>query len=571
MTTRAQSLASPGNAWPAGHRLGPYELLETVSSRSGAIVYRGWDHTLQRPVAVKEYLPARLARRNALGGVQPAGADEADAFERGRRAFIEEARQLGRCDHPALLRVVALLELHGTAYRVMPWLAGTPLAELRQGMAGPPDEAALRRLAEELLGALESWHAAVGQPHGGVEPAQVLLLEDDRAMLLGPGLPRRETASDAVEALMRQLEPAWAAPEQAEPSANRPQGPWTDFHALAHTLRFALTGLPPPPAGAPRAAPLAQTVERLFPGDPAARYGHGLLQVLDLAAAADPRVRPQTAQQLRDLLAGEPWVPPAPPMPAPPEADPVAAPPGDLAEPVVPPPAEPPAEPPAPTMADDETTAQLIRSVIASIPDAPPRVPMPPPPAAVAAPTAPVAALPDDFVLPGAEPPATAAPAFRPRRPRLAVTGAAVLLVAGAAVGWQAWQARQAPAELHLPAPVALPPAAAPASLPSQPPSQPPSPLPDPLPAPPPVAPVAETPAPPPAPVAEAPAPPPAPAPEPSPPPPVRTARPSTPRELCGPRSDFALYRCFQQQCAKAAWARHPQCQAFKRTDHVPS
>lgn len=43
----------------------------------------------------------------------------------------------------------------------------------------------------------------------------------------------------------------------------------------------------------------------------------------------------------------------------------------------------------------------------------------------------------------------------------------------------------------------------------------------------------------------------------------------TSPRELCGPRTQFSLHWCMQQQCERAAWARHPQCVRFKRTDQV--
>ena len=40
-------------------------------------------------------------------------------------------------------------------------------------------------------------------------------------------------------------------------------------------------------------------------------------------------------------------------------------------------------------------------------------------------------------------------------------------------------------------------------------------------------------------------------------------------REICGARAQFSLYWCMTQQCERAAWARHPQCVRFKRTDQV--
>jgi non-specific serine/threonine protein kinase len=50
----------------------------------------------------------------------------------------------------------------------------------------------------------------------------------------------------------------------------------------------------------------------------------------------------------------------------------------------------------------------------------------------------------------------------------------------------------------------------------------------------------------------------------------VRPAPPvRSPREACGERTQFSLYLCMQQQCARSAWANHPQCVRFRATDEV--
>ena len=49
------------------------------------------------------------------------------------------------------------------------------------------------------------------------------------------------------------------------------------------------------------------------------------------------------------------------------------------------------------------------------------------------------------------------------------------------------------------------------------------------------------------------------------------TARSATtsPRQICGERSQFALYRCMRQQCATAQWSKHPQCKRLHARDEV--
>ena len=88
-------LAAPedGGA-PSGYRLRNFELQAVVALHANGVVYRAWDHNLGIPVAIKEYLPQRLAWRKPDGDIEPLDADTIDSFERGRHAFVDEARLL---------------------------------------------------------------------------------------------------------------------------------------------------------------------------------------------------------------------------------------------------------------------------------------------------------------------------------------------------------------------------------------------------------------------------------------------------------------------------------------------
>lgn len=296
--------------WPPGHRIGPFELQAVVARGPAGLVYRAWDHALARPAAVKEYLPAAWARRDESGAVHPATPAAAAVFERGRQAFLVEARRLALCDTPSLVRVLHLVEAHGTAYRVMPWYTGQVLGDVRRTMAGPPDEGALRALLGDLLDAVEAYQRA-GGPHGGVGPGQVMLLEDDRALLLGPGAATQALQSDG-------------------PAAVAPGG---DLRALADLALFCITGR----ANEPSDEPVSALIERRFGSQRGARFSDGLLATLDTARSgqapltpasfrarlittptlppAAPQVDPATADLIRRVVAA---VPPAPAVPRPP-------------------------------------------------------------------------------------------------------------------------------------------------------------------------------------------------------------------------------------------------------------
>ncbi|MEE4461575.1 serine/threonine protein kinase, partial [Azotobacter chroococcum] len=60
-TNPAQMVAA--QPLPAGHRMGELEITGVLGIGGFGIVYRAFDHALQRVVAVKEYMPAMLAVR----------------------------------------------------------------------------------------------------------------------------------------------------------------------------------------------------------------------------------------------------------------------------------------------------------------------------------------------------------------------------------------------------------------------------------------------------------------------------------------------------------------------------
>jgi len=297
-------------ALPRGTRIQRFEIVQVLAETSLALVYLAIDHERQVEVAIKEYMPLRLAQRVGERVQSQAPAD-AEMLARGLRAFISEARLLAKAQHPSLARMIALIEANATAYQVMPRYLGKSLLQVRQEMAEPPDERALRALFDALLGALEALHHQ-GQLHRGVAPAKILLLPDDRPLLLGPGSARDEVASGLVETLMAAVEPSFAAPEQRPPANPEAAGPWSDLFSLAQTIRFCLSGELPPPASAPperaRHERTAQMVRRLFGDPPTAHYSAALLGTLDAMLAPLPGGRPQSVDEIRRLLAAAPPV-----------------------------------------------------------------------------------------------------------------------------------------------------------------------------------------------------------------------------------------------------------------------
>ncbi|HVR49741.1 MAG TPA: protein kinase, partial [Pseudorhodoferax sp.] len=145
------------NGLPPGTRLAEFEVQEVLGAGGFGVVYRAYDHSLHRTVAIKEYMPRGLAGRAGQAVVQGGTADAA-VFDAGLRAFMAEARTLARFDHPSLVKVFRVWEGNRTAYMAMPFYEGLTLKAACAQMRQPPPEAWLRRLLWPLLQALELLH-----------------------------------------------------------------------------------------------------------------------------------------------------------------------------------------------------------------------------------------------------------------------------------------------------------------------------------------------------------------------------------------------------------------------------
>ena len=289
-----------------GTRLGELEIVRVLGASGFGVVYLATDHSLALVVAIKEYLPATLAAHDELGQVRWRSAFDGDAFERGRLAFIDEARILARCEHPSLLRVHRVWAANGTVYRLMPHYAGQNLVAVRRGMHKPPNEASLRALLDALLAALETLHDA-GHLHGEVTPANILLLPDDRPLLLDFGAVRQAILGADRSAL------AAAGPSSPGPGAEVPtvpRGPWSDLHALAAVAEFCITGELPTVAPTTQQGfghiPLDGAPARLSACAAELGYSATLCALLDALQFAAPIEAPGAAAACRALLRAEP-------------------------------------------------------------------------------------------------------------------------------------------------------------------------------------------------------------------------------------------------------------------------
>ena len=144
-------VAAEHDALPAGTRFGEFEIVRVLGVGGFGIVYLARDHSLERDVALKEYMPASLAARGSGALITVRSNSFAETYAIGLRSFVNEARLLARFDHGSLVKVYRFWEDNATAYMVMPYLQGINLRDARRAMTEAPDEAWIRSVIDPIL------------------------------------------------------------------------------------------------------------------------------------------------------------------------------------------------------------------------------------------------------------------------------------------------------------------------------------------------------------------------------------------------------------------------------------
>ena len=305
-TPAKPSIAAAGtdhDALPPGTRFGEFEIIRVLGVGGFGIVYLAKDHSLEREVALKEYMPASLAARGVGPQITVRSSSFAETYAIGLRSFVNEARLLARFDHPSLVKVYRFWEDNATAYMVMPFLHGTTLRDIRRSMAHPPTEAWVRSVITPILSALELLHRE-GVYHRDIAPDNILLPRQGPPVLLDFGAARR-VISDRTQSLTAILKPSYAPIEQYAEMAQLRQGPWTDLYALGAVVHYLLFGVPPAPATARAVQDDGDAIEtRIVPG-----VSPRFLEAMSWMLAIRPNQRPQSGEQLRAVLDGRAEIP----------------------------------------------------------------------------------------------------------------------------------------------------------------------------------------------------------------------------------------------------------------------
>ena len=286
------------NALPIGYRFNEFEIKEVIGGGGFGLVYRAWDHQLERTIAIKEFMPVSLATRSDNLHLVLRSERFAKAFSAGLTSFIQEARLLARFNHPNLLHVLRFWVQNDTAYMGTLFYNGTTLSQLQAQELGLIDESWIRQMLPMLFGAIRTIHQA-GYLHRDISPENIQITEDGLPILLDFGSARRTIGSleDETETMLR---PGYAPIEQYtdDMDSESEQGPWTDIYALGAVLHTLIVGSPPPVSVVRSIQDSYQPLSERKP----AGYSAQLLSAVDKALSLAMDQRPQSIDEFASLI-----------------------------------------------------------------------------------------------------------------------------------------------------------------------------------------------------------------------------------------------------------------------------
>ncbi len=240
-TPRMSGSIAAGSA--IGSMIGEYELRQEIGRGGMGVVYRAFQASLQRTVALKMIPNAAFAASQDLARLRA------------------EALAAARLSHPNIVPVYEVGEHNGQPWFSMQFIQGTTLSQrLMSGPMKPREAVALLIPIVEAIGAA---HRA-GVLHRDLKPSNILIATDGTPFVTDFGLAKRvnveeeSMASGGMGSDIANLTqsgailgtPAWMSPEQAAGQTDSIDVA-TDIYSLGAVLFAMLTGRPPFQAASP--------------------------------------------------------------------------------------------------------------------------------------------------------------------------------------------------------------------------------------------------------------------------------------------------------------------------------
>ena len=205
-----------------GTKLGKYEIVEEIGHGGMATVYRAYQPSLNRHVAIK-VLSGQLAKDETF-----------------RQRFAREAKAVAQLSHPNILPIYDFGEQPAleALYIVTELIEG---GTLKAKLGAPLNAHEAVRLAAEIGRALDYAHRR-GIVHRDVKPNNVLLADDGRPLLTDFGIAKMIAGTQYTQNGTSVGTPTYMSPEQAKGQEIDGR---SDIYSLGAVAYYLLSGRPP--------------------------------------------------------------------------------------------------------------------------------------------------------------------------------------------------------------------------------------------------------------------------------------------------------------------------------------
>ena len=228
------SMSPTGSA--VGSSIGDYEILEEIGRGGMGVVYRAYQRSLDRVVALKMIPNAAFAASQDLARLRA------------------EALAAARLNHPSIVPVYEVGEHNGQPWFSMQFVQGLTLSQ--RLLDGPMNAEQAVRLLLPIVEAIGSAHQA-GVLHRDLKPSNILISSSGEPFVTDFGLAKRvpvandaaghENGSDEANLTLSGAilgTPSWMSPEQAAGQTDSIEKT-TDVYSLGAILYAMLTARPP--------------------------------------------------------------------------------------------------------------------------------------------------------------------------------------------------------------------------------------------------------------------------------------------------------------------------------------
>lgn len=265
-----------------GRHIGRYRILEQLGQGGMSVVYKGFDTTLSREVAVKVLHPHLASKPDS------------------RKRLEREAQAVARLRHTNILEVFDFAGAESAdAYIVTEFIRGKTLRQFITDEAlQPPEIAAM--VIYEIASALAHAHEQ-GVLHRDLKPENVMVRDDGVLKLMDFGIAKlldRDEKMTMTGALVGS--PAHMAPEIIE---GEEAGPEADIFSLG-TMLYLFATQKLPFTAANTTATLRRVLDCAYddPRQVMPTVCDALAEIIDTCLRRDPAARYDSAAKLRDAL-----------------------------------------------------------------------------------------------------------------------------------------------------------------------------------------------------------------------------------------------------------------------------